>query len=58
MVNEKNDALTYTYRALYPIVWFSILIFSLGQVSFSKIIYISKIYSFCLIKLLGSTSNI
>jgi len=31
MVNEMSDALTYTYRALYPIVWIAILIFCLGQ---------------------------
>ncbi len=34
MVNEKSDSLTYTYRALYPVIWISILMFCLGQVSF------------------------
>jgi hypothetical protein len=32
LANENNEPLTYTYRALYPIVWFSILMFCLGEV--------------------------
>ncbi|CAF1577882.1 unnamed protein product [Adineta ricciae] len=31
ILNQINEPLMYVYRALYPIVWFSILMFCLGQ---------------------------
>ena len=32
ILNEINEPIVYVYRALYPIVWISILLFSLGEV--------------------------
>lgn len=36
VLNEIKDPLFMVYRALYPLVWFSILVFCLGQVKFNE----------------------
>jgi hypothetical protein len=55
MLNEIKEPIMYVYRALYPVVWFSILLFCLGQV---KLKFLNHTFILLFLNVLGSTSNV
>ena len=53
ILNEINEPIVYVYRALYPIVWISILLFSLGEVGVRHSNVARRGTYFCLLRQLG-----